>query len=134
MPTFQEHRQAAVTSLELMAGATNALSGPEAGEEWGDAGAQYAEKGALALAIARNPESDTEQWQEVVTLLQECRNLATAAEEKASEEATDQDQQDSIENACEWARRRAYEAMQEAATAAAWLEGFREGRQGQAGT
>ena len=133
MPTFQKHRQAAVTSLELMTGATNALADPEAGEEWGDAGAQYAEKGALALGIARNPESDMEQWMEAVTLLKECRNLATAAEEKASEHATDEEQQDNIQNACEWARRRAYEAMQEAATAAAWLEGFREGRQGQAG-
>ena len=129
MPTFQEHRQAAVTSLELMTGATNALAGPEAEEEWGDAGAQYAEKGALALAIARNPESDMEQWQEAVTLLQECRSLATAAEEKASEHATDEEQQDNIENACEWARRRAAEAMHKTAMAAAWLEGFREGRQ-----
>lgn len=128
MPTFQEHRQAAGTSLELMTGATNALAGPEYGEEWGSAGAQYAEKGALALAIARDPESDMEQWLKAVTVLKECCNLATDAERKASEEATDQDQQATIESACEWARQRAAQAVQNVTTAAAWLEGYHEGR------
>ena len=128
MPTFQEHRQAAVTSLELMTGATNALAGPEAADEWGGAGAEYAEKGALALAIARNPESDLKQWLEAVTLLKECHKLATDAERNASEEATDQDQQATIESACEWARQRAAEAVQNVTTAAAWLEGYHEGR------
>ena len=70
---------------------------------------------------------------EAVTLLKECHNLTTEAERKASEDATDRGRQDSIENACEWARRQATEAMHKTATAAAWLKGFREGRQGQPG-
>ena len=132
MPTFQEHRQAAVTSLELMTSQTNAIAGPETGEEWGSAGTKYAEKSALALEIARNPENGTEQWLQAVTLLNDCYRLAADAEQEASENAADQDHQASIENACEWARQRAAEAAQKATTAAAWLEGYYEGKKEQA--
>lgn len=40
-----------------MTGATNALAGPEAGEEWGDAGAEYAEKAHWRWRLPATPKA-----------------------------------------------------------------------------
>ena len=124
--SFEAHRKEALTAIRFLTGPHNPMTLAK-GERGSPAVLRYNQNGRQALKLAERQPSEEQDWPRILNLLQECRELAAAAQQELQAEVSDPEAIETIEVECAYAEGQANEAIREAKTAAAYVEGYYEG-------